>query len=252
MAKRQRSLSQIREQLYIQQGFDNEYDEAGELIKSSKPSNRNIYTQLVEREISSKRVKTIDFPFTENDDFILKRVFYDYTKDISELIKEIKKIYKIYCKDDLLLYKEFTNINLEDENKDEDEDEDENEYEYEDIDNISIITRKNAAHKANITGYAEKKLKISSDINLKDFLFKDNDGNFYYIYYYDNIKLFELFKKIYNKTLKLELYDGFYISDINEKNNFITNFQQHHSDKYNKPPQGETFRGGKRILKKYN
>lgn len=239
MAKRQRSPSQMRKQIYIQQGFDNEYDEDGELIKSSKPSNRNIYSQLFERENYCKRLKSIDFPFT-GDDIILKRVFYDYINDISKLIKNIKKIYKIYCKDDLLLYKECTNIKLEDDDDDDEEEE------------MSIITHKNTAHKANITGYAEKKLEISSDIDLKDFLFKDNYGNFYYINYYDNIKLFELFKNIYNKTLKLELYDGFYISDVNEKNNFIRNFQQHHSDKYNKPPPRETFRGGKRILKKYN
>lgn len=240
MAKRQRSPSQKRKQFYIEKGFDDEYDEDGELIKSSKSFKRNIQSQLLERETLSKKPKTIDFTYDGNY-FILKRVFYDYTKDISELINGINKIYFIYCKDDLLLYKEFTNINLEDEKDKEDEDED-----------MSIITGKYTAHKANITGHSKKKIKISSDIELKDFLFKDTNDNFYYINYYDNIKLFELFEKIYQTTLKLELYNGFSISNINEKNDFIRNFQREHSDKYNKPPQGERIRGGKRILKKYN
>jgi len=234
-----------------------EYDYYGREIKKIK-KNIPIHKCLMQRETGFKtKFKTSILPLPlKNGSLELKRYFLN-GKTIDELLNELntqnKKIYNIFSDFDyegknpqnILRYTKFNKFS---QNYDNYHGQREQQYSSLQDDNFQIV-------EFDIT--AKKKFKLSDDIDFIHFLFIDTDYNFYYIDYFCNSDVFELFKSLYGGTLKLNVYPDIILQSIADTNDFKHKYETNVINKtlYTNfiSTQGGCYyrKNFKKILKKY-
>lgn len=193
-----------------------------------------------------KRIRT-HIPFDSQDsELTLKRVFYNNNKPIYELLQEIntnrKVIFRIKCKGNELNFDVYTNLSL-------------NHSSYErQVEKESTVTDETITLDSDIIGHIMKPITnqvddnisdLADNIDFMDFLFTDDNNDYYYYINYMN-EARDIFRC--QQNLKLELYDGFCI------NKSTMNIQDIDKNMYYKQPtqlSGGGFKSRKRILKKY-
>ena len=228
----------------------------GRQLYSSRPGN----PILINNDGTQRNLSTIDFQFTGNQ-FKLKRYFCcnsSIYKLVEKLNKINKPIYEIYIHNNLLVFKQYFNIQYDVSNYN-DQHLFESHLPEEELISANILG--NIVDSSNNPDLKQDDI-ISNDIQFKHFLFKDENNNYYYINYDIYRKVFDLFYNIYKKRLVLELYPGFFIRNTEDIHEFINNFSDEHSSKYyfdaseseSKSLSSTRSKGGgisKRILKKY-
>jgi hypothetical protein len=215
-----------------------------------------------ETNAKSKRISndTINFKFPSNnsESFKLHRFFKDGTEE--KLFNPTNKIYEIIINiyDDMLYFKEYTNITKNSNNYQRQTSKEDGLFNYQNDENISYdiegyrIDKNGEVINKNGEEINIQKEVFCDNIDLDNFLFTDGNNNFYYINYERYDKIFELFKKIYNYDLELELYDNKSLKSEND----IIRFKENDEYKYKeqleeeKRRQEERQEGGK-LIKKY-
>jgi len=186
--------------------------------------NKNL-SFIRQRETDTKfktpSIDTINFPFKSNSKtFNLKRYFINGNeRDLFEDVKE-KGIYNIFIDDNKLFFTEYNDINK---NYYEGQVEKENglfETQNEELISFDIEGFEIDTQRRKINDY---KSIFCDNIDLYNFLFIDDNKNYYYINYNKFKDIFDLFKSIYRKQLQLELYDDKILKTKEDIENFIEN-----------------------------
>lgn len=262
MTKRLRtsSLSKLQQYYIIRENndlYNNNSSSSSDIRETKKLGILSKFKYQKEREIDIKTIRpsidTINFPFQrDNNNFKLKRFFINEKEELLFNKSNDIHIYNIFIKDNKLYFREYIDINK-------------NYYEAQIEKENGLFENQNGELISyDIEGYIidsngrninTDKSVLCDNIDIDNYLFIDDNKNYYYINYDLYKEIFNLFKSIYNQNLILKLYKEKKLTS----NEDIELFKENDEEEYIRELKNEKIRqeGGntikkyKKILKKY-